>query len=434
MGPSEHIVVLDDDPTGVQTLAGVTVLLGWDAARIRGALDDHPAVHLITNTRALHPGAVRPLVTAAARTAVDGVPDAQLVLRGDSTLRGHVREEYVAVRDVIAPDAWPVLLLVPALPSAGRVTVEGVHLLERGGSRVPVSDTEFAQDGVFAYSSARLLDWAEERTDGLFAASRGREVHLAALRDGGGGAVAGAILDAGASAHAAAVAVDAETTDDLEVAAEGYRAAVAAGARAIVRCAPAFAGVLCGTAASENVELPTPRAGLLLVCGSYVAQTTRQLRRLLADRPGALVEADVHALADGNAHAESSRLAAAASRLLERDGFAVLATPRVRPPETTSLAAGERIARGLARSVAEIEPRPSVVVAKGGITSALVLREGLGSDEASVVGPVVPGVSRWLARWPDGSPVDYIVVPGNVGGDELLAGLVDGMLGASARC
>ena len=92
MGPSEHIVVLDDDPTGVQTLAGVTVLLGWDAARIRGALDDHPAVHLITNTRALHPGAVRPLVTAAARTAVDGVPDAQLVLRGDSTLRGHVRE------------------------------------------------------------------------------------------------------------------------------------------------------------------------------------------------------------------------------------------------------------------------------------------------------------------------------------------------------
>ena len=153
-------------------------------------------MHLITNSRALEPDRARALVEDASRTALAGVPDARLVLRGDSTLRGHMLEEYLAVREVVAPDAWPVHLLVPALPSAGRVTVDGVHLLERDGARAPVSETEFARDGAFAYRSSRLLDWAEERSNGLFAAARGREVSLADLRRDGGGAVSQALARA----------------------------------------------------------------------------------------------------------------------------------------------------------------------------------------------------------------------------------------------
>ena len=121
----EQLVVLDDDPTGVQTLAGIRVLLAWDPARVRAALAGRPSVHLITNTRALPAERVRTFVAGAASAALEGVPDAAVVLRGDSTLRGHMLEEYLGVRDVVAPSGWPVLLLVPALPSAGRVTVGG---------------------------------------------------------------------------------------------------------------------------------------------------------------------------------------------------------------------------------------------------------------------------------------------------------------------
>lgn len=431
---AEPIVVLDDDPTGVQTLAGVRVLFAWDPDRIRAAVAGRPAAHLITNTRALDPALVRPLVTAAARDAVEAVPGVRLVLRGDSTLRGHVGEEYLGVREIVAPGSWPPLLLVPALPSAGRVTVDGEHLVERLGRRIPVSDTEFARDGVFAYSSSRLLDWAEERTGGLFRASRGREVRRAELRRHGGASVARAIAELGGRSEPAVVAVDAETIDDLEAAADGYRHALAAGAQAIVRCAPAFAGVLSGTAARGPAELPPPGNGVLVVCGSYVAQTTRQLELLLAERPTALVEADVRAFADGGERKEAQRLIAATSRLLGRDRVAVLSTPRTRPPGTTTLEAGERIAVGLAHVAAAVEPRPSVLVVKGGITSALVLREGVRADHAEVVGPVVPGVSRWEAQWPDGAPVDYLVVPGNVGDDDLLARLVGAIVGGSREC
>jgi uncharacterized protein YgbK (DUF1537 family) len=426
----EPIVVLDDDPTGVQTLAGIRVLLAWDPARIRAALEGRPSVHLITNTRALPAARVRSFVAAAAGTALEGVPDAAVVLRGDSTLRGHLLEEYLGVRDVVAPSGWPVLLLVPALPSAGRVTVGGVHLFDRNGSRTPLHDTEYARDGVFAYASARLVDWAGERSGGLF--REGRELHLRALRSGGPSGVAEALAELAAAGEPAAFAPDAETLDDLEAIAQGYRTAVADGISVIVRCAPAFAGVLAGTTAPGLVPPPSAEEGVLVVCGSYVPQSTRQLARLVEARPGSLVEADVVALAGDDPAFEITRLVSEVARRLEAEGFAVLATPRERPAGTTSLDAGERIAAGLAHVVAAVRPRPPLVVAKGGVTSAVTLREGVGAAEAEVVGPVEPGVALWSARWPDGSPLDYLVVPGNVGDDDVLARLAAAVTGSAA--
>jgi uncharacterized protein YgbK (DUF1537 family) len=428
------VVVLDDDPTGVQTLARIRVLLDWDAGRIRNAIAGRPAVHLITNTRALPPDRVEPFVAEAAGAVRDGVPEAAIVLRGDSTLRGHLLEEYLGVRSVVAPEGWPVLLLVPALPSAGRVTVGGVHFFERDGARTPLHATEFARDGVFAYASSRLLDWAEERSGGLFRRVDGREIGLDDLRTEGGAAVADELRALSASGRPCALVPDAESTADLETVAEGWRAVLGDGGEVVVRCAPAFAGVLAGTAATKFAPLPQRDEGLLVVCGSYVEQTTRQLARLLERRPGSLVEADVVALAGADESAEIRRLAREVSGRLERHALAVLATPRQRPPETTSLAAGERIASGLARVLAELEVQPGIVVAKGGITSAITLREGVGADEAEVVGPVLPGVSRWSARWRDGAPVDYLVVPGNVGDEDLLDRLVEGIVRGSLAC
>ena len=431
---SPPVVVLDDDPTGVQTLAGIRVLLAWDPARIRAALDGRRAVHLVTNTRALPVASVQPLIEGAASAAVEGVPTARIVLRGDSTLRGHLLEEYLGVRSVIAPAGWPSLLLVPALPSAGRVTVGGVHFFEREGVRTPLHETEYARDGVFAYGSARLLDWAEERSAGLFAAAAGRELPLDEVRDGGPDTVTAALSELASCGVPAVLAPDAETVEDLEVIAAGYRAARAAGVAVIVRCAPTFAGVLAGTTATAPAPFPEAGDGVLVVCGSYVSQTTRQLGRLLATWPRSLVEADVLALAGTAPDGEIDRLAGEVSAGLRRDPVAVLATPRERPAGTTSLEAGERIAFNLARVVAALARRPGVLVVKGGITSAVTLREGVGADEADVLGPVVPGVSRWAARWPDGSPLAYLVVPGNVGDDGLLDGLVGAIVGGSAAC
>ena len=430
---SPSCIVLDDDPTGVQTLAGVRVLLDWDAQRVGAALVGRRAVHLITNSRALPPDRVEPLVSDAARVAREAASDARVVLRGDSTLRGHLLEEYLGVRSVVASGRWPVLLLVPALPAAGRITVDGVHLFVRDGVPTPLHETEYANDGVFAYASARLLDWAEERSDGLFRAGDGAELSLAALRVGGHATVSNALCELGARGRPAAFAPDAETEDDLALIAAGLAAAEAEGCEVIVRCAPAFAGVLAGTTARERALLPRGKR-VLVVCGSYVPQTTRQLARLRDTYPDAVLEADVGALVDGDHEAEAGRLCRLTSELLDRTGLAVVATPRERPGTALSLEAGDRVAAGLAGVVTRIVPHPDVIVAKGGITSAVTLRDGVGAAEAEVVGPVEPGVSRWSARWPGGEPLDYLVVPGNVGDDELLARLVAGIVRGSPAC
>jgi len=415
------LVVLDDDPTGAQLLAGIRVLLEWDRERIARALSDRPAVHLLTNSRAMAAEDARALVAEAAAEATAGVPESVVVLRGDSTLRGHLLEEYLGICDAFAGVESLPLLLVPALPSAGRVTVDGVHLIERDGERLRLDRTEYATDGAFAYGSARLVEWADQRSGGFFRAGNGVEVKLAELRaPRGSERIASALATLARCRRPAVCAPDAETIADLELIAAGLASALARDVRAVVRCAPAFVGVLSGTAASQYVQAPAAER-VLILCGSHVPSTTAQLERLGLRRPGTLVEADLAELA-ASSQRELERLAAAASGLLAERGLAVVATPRHRVH--LSLEQSAAVARNLARVVRLVNPAPNVIVAKGGITSAVTLREGVGATEAEVVGPLLPGVSLWRAAVDDDRTVDFVVVPGNVGTPDLLADLV----------
>ena len=245
------------------------------------------------------------------RRRVPARPSSPILLRGDSTLRAHLLAEYLGLRDAAAGGRDVPMLLVPALPAAGRITIDGVHLVEQAGQRIPLHDTAYARDPSFAYAEARLVQWADDRSGGYFDRTAGVEI----------------------------------ASDELR--AEGH----------------------AGNTATDHVAPPSTASGLLVVCGSYVATSTRQLAKLVAARPGALIEVDVLALAGPEPEAEIERAAHAAQTRLAATGLAIVATPRDRPAETASLHAGQRIARSLARVLLAIDPYPGVVLAKGGITS-----------------------------------------------------------------
>ncbi|MBA2357891.1 MAG: hypothetical protein H0V84_05625 [Actinobacteria bacterium] len=407
--PSQPLIVLDDDPTGTQAVVDTPVLLEWDAELVSEAARGARAVHLLTNVRAFPPERARAVTHDGARTAVEALGEPRLALRGDSTLRGHLLEEYLAVCDARFGGRRPPLLLVPALPHAGRVTVDGVHLIERNGTRTPLHETEYARDGGFAYSDARLLRWAEERTYGLLRADEGLEVKPAG--------VAAAIGEL--QGTSTVVVPDAETLGDLEVIAGGLRAAEREGAEVVVRSAPTFVGVLAGNLAVGFAEPPATGGPLLVVVGSYVPQTTRQLAALASRHPESIIEVNVAALASGSPETEIERAAREARRRLESDGLAVLATPRERPVGVATLDAGERIAAGLARAAGAAGA--SVVLTKGGITAAVTARVGLGARRAICRGPLVDGVALWELE--DGTP--YVVFPGNIGDDATLLEVVE---------
>jgi uncharacterized protein YgbK (DUF1537 family) len=415
------LAVIDDDPTGAQEEADVPVVVSWSGPLLRRVAERRPrAVHLLTNSRALEPENAYRVVREASEAAVANLPEAEVVLRGDSTLRAHLLEEYRGLRDAAFEGRDTALMLVPALPAAGRVTVAGVHLLHRNSRYTPLDETEYARDGGFSYRTARLLDWAQERSGGFFPATRGCELHLEELRGGGPESVALALGQVARSAPAV-FAPDACTDADLDIIAGGLQSAIDAGTPVIVRSAPAFVGRLAHTTAHGLVSAPRAQRGLLVVCGSYVRATSRQLQRLVARRPNTLVELDSResASSDG-AVAVAVR---AAAELISSGGVAIVATSRERAD--CGLVHGERLARRLARVVAELRTDVDVVLSKGGITSAINLSHGLGAQEADVIGPVAPGIALWSVMTPERRRVSYVVFPGNVGADEALADVVD---------
>jgi uncharacterized protein YgbK (DUF1537 family) len=431
MAARPPLLVLDDDPTGAQSEAGVPVVLEWGPEVLaRVAASEPRAVHLLTNARALVPAEAEAVTREAAAAAAAAFPGAPTFLRGDSTLRAHLAPEYRGLRDAVFPGREPVLVLVPALPAAGRVTEGGVHYLERDGERVPLAETEYARDPDFAYSSSRLLEWAEERSGGLFAAASGHEPQLEEPRERGPEGLADALAGLARAGGPAALAVDSVGIADLELLAAGLRRAFAAGAEAIVRCAPALVGVFSGTAAGGYVQAPQ-EGPVLVLCGSHVPTSSRQLERLLARRPASAVWVRPARLAGAGAEEEIEAAAEAAARLLERDGLAVLATEREIYENGDRLRSGAAIASGLAAILAAVRARAGVVVSKGGITSAVNVREGLGSALAQVRGPLRDGISLWSVDTPEREALPFVVFPGNVGGEEDLAEIVE-QLGAGA--
>jgi uncharacterized protein YgbK (DUF1537 family) len=253
-------------------------------------------------------------------------------------------------------------------------------------------------------------------------------VPLAQLRSRHGQkAVADALATAAAIGRPAVVVPDCETDRDLARIAEGLRSAEAAGVPALVRSAPAFAAALTGATAVEPPDPPSGDSGVLVLCGSFVSTSTAQVKQLEVAYPGITVEVRAATLASNDWAAEVQRVAEAARTRIGHGGVACVTTERIRDPGLVSPASQQRTATALAQVARHVDA--GVVVAKGGITSAVTAREGLDAYAARVLGPVKPGVALW--RLNDGR--NYLVVPGNVGGPGLLADLVASILPGSLQ-
>ena len=235
-----------------------------------------------------------------------------------------------------------------------------------------------------------------------------------------------------ASEGPAVLAVDAVDASDLEIAAAGLRQALGEGVEVIVRSAPAFVGVFSGATAEGYVETPTDDGPVLVLCGSHVPLSTRQLEELLERRPESAVWVRPEPLANGTGTEEIAAAVAATRARLDDGGLAVVATHREVFEDGDRLRSGAAIASGLAAILAGARDRAGVVVSKGGITSAINVREGLDSGVAEVRGPLLDGVSLWSVDTPERAALPFVVFPGNVGGDDELADLVEAIAAAGS--
>lgn len=411
-------VVLDDDPTGTQAASDVSVLLDWSTDAIVDTLAAEGSVYLQTNTRAVEADTARDLARAI-RTDLDAAERALgqpilVVLRGDSTLRGHVFTE----SDVFGGSDGRILF-VPAFPQGGRRTINAVHCLTVDGVETPVGQTEFARDPVFGYHSSNLVDWVREKGN-----RRAIPVSLNDLRETHGQAVANALAAAG---RREVVVPDVETDEDVKLIHRGLMLAVTAGTHVVVRSAATLAAVCADRLSAGYLVRPVEWSGdrALVVCGSHTNAATAQLSRLTAHLG---VEPVVVATDDAFADPAGAGQAAAveARRQLETSGVAIIATERTRRPADDTLRDGALVMSALIEATCQLVPAVGAVISKGGITSAEVARVAFGAATAHVRGQVAPGISVWDLGEGDRRGVQ-VVVPGNVGEVDALVDVAEAL-------
>ena len=420
------IIVLDDDPTGSQTVHSCLLLTRWDVATLKRALaDTAPLFFVLTNTRgmaAANAAAVTREVCANLKLALaDYSGPVLFVSRSDSTLRGH----YPVETDVMQAELGPfdATILTPAFFEGGRITRDSTHYLMVDDQAVPTHATEFARDSVFGYSTSFLPDYVAEKTAGRVAASTVQRLTLDKLHSG----EADAWLD---GLHDNAVGVgDGETPADYARFADAVLKAAAGGKRLLFRSAASLL-----TALARLPPQPVPaealsklvRAGKsgAFVVGSHVAKTTAQLGELLK-QPGTIgLPLNVARLPDARAELTTELIHSVAHA--HKQGLTpVVYTSRSERQFANvaeRLAFGEAVSATLMDVVRGLPPSLGYLVSKGGITSNDVLSSGLALTAARVLGQILPGVT--VVQTPPEHRIGnlpVVIFPGNVGGNDALA-------------
>jgi uncharacterized protein YgbK (DUF1537 family) len=425
------VVVLDDDPTGTQTVHGVPVLTTWSVAALARELEGRArAFYILTNSRSLTAEAAnqlgREIGANLARASRQTGTALEVISRSDSTLRGHFPGEVDALKEGLGTPSLP-CLLVPFFLEGGRFTIGNIHYVAEGDRLVPAAQTPYARDAVFGYRHSHLSRWIEEKSRHAVAADQIDVITLEDLRQGGPLKVAHKLVDRPPHSYTIANAADYR---DLEVLVAGLLAAESTGKAFIFRTAASFVRVRAGIAPRDLLQYEeltvANRHGGLFVVGSYVPKTSTQLAALLRNKDLAAVEIAVDRLLRENDHeTEIQRATDAMNRAIGGGVDAVVYTSRqlvTGTGEKDSLAISRRVSDSLIRIVQGLDYQPRYLVAKGGITSSDVATRGLGVARAEVLGQVLPGVPAWQlgkeTRYPG---MAYIVFPGNVGEDSALA-------------
>lgn len=419
------IVVLDDDPTGTQTVHDIPVLTNWNLQSIIDEFERRtPLFYLLTNSRSLPTIRAVDLaleVGANIREASRKTNQAfDIISRSDSTLRGHFPAEVDALAEILGMEQ-AVCVIVPFFQEGGRYTINDIHYVREEQQLIPAADTAFAKDVVFGYRNSNLKQWVEEKTRGRISGTSVQTLSLEENRQEGPDYIADKMTKC---KPGSVCVVNATDYRDLEVVTLGLLRAQQKGQRFLFRTAASFVRVRAGLTARAILNVDeiksTGGTGGLIVVGSHVPRSSQQLDHLLQHGNVQSIEVSVDKiLSPQDRDEEIQRSIGFVDNTLSQRRDVVVYTSRkliTGRDHESSLSISSQISQGLVKIIRSINVRPRYILAKGGITSSDIATQALGIVRAKVLGQILLGVPVWQSgsesRFP-GMP--YVVFPGNVG-------------------
>lgn len=417
--PDRTIIILDDDPTGCQTVGNVPLYFNWEKETLTEAFRNKvPLLFILTNTRSLEEDRARELLSEVMENikfAGQSTGRKFIVIsRSDSTLRGHYpMETEMIVSHLELEDA--VQCLIPAFFQGGRFTIDDMHYVKDGDYLFPASETQFAKDASFGFSESDLKKYVEEKTKGGIRHHEVLSISLEDLRLGGPELVYEKLIHSGKKV----CIVNAISQNDLDVFALASRRAVNEGKNIVFRIAASFINSIAGIAVNELLKpedfLKGSKTGVLFIVGSYVKKSSDQLQHLLENTGLKKFELDVEKIVQGNA---DKKMPENISAEIKRGKDCILFTTRkliTGQTASESLIIGSKVSDFVSRTVNRMETPPSVIITKGGITSHVVARDGMEVKEARVLGQILPGVPVIRPVRGKFHKTVQVIFPGNVG-------------------
>lgn len=435
-------IVLDDDPTGVQTVHDISVYTDWSVESIqRGLLEPQKVFYILTNSRgltaaettAVHREIAANIVTAARETCKRYL----IMSRSDSTLRGHFPLETALLKEGMEAGGLSVdgEILCPFFKEGGRFTIRNTHYVQYGDDLVPAAQTEFAKDKTFGYTHSDLPAYIEEKTGGRFSAASVTCISLEELRALDYDGIAAKLEQVTGFNKVCVNAVD---YCDVKVFAVALYRAMARGKTFLFRTAAGLVKVVGGITdiplltRRDMVTLDTHTGGVVVV-GSHTQKTTAQLEALLQLPCVEPIQFNSDLVLQGDAalSAEVDRCVALEEAAIQAGRVAVCFTNRKLltvendTPES-ALTRSVKISDAVQSLVGRLQVTPAFIIAKGGITSSTVGTQALGVKKANVLGQICPGIPVWQTDATSKFPsIPYVIFPGNVGGAETLRQAVE---------
>lgn len=425
-------VVLDDDPTGVQTVHDISVYTDWTVESMKkGFMDDNKVFYILTNSRGMTEAETtkihHEIIDAVAQAAAETGKNYQFISRSDSTLRGHYPLETELLKEGVERSGKIVdgEVLFPFFKEGGRFTIDNTHYVKYGDELVPAAQTEFAKDKTFGYTHSSIPEYVEEKTKGAYKAENVTCIALEDLRALNIDKITEQLTNV---KDFNKVCVNAIDYCDVKAFCIALYRAMAAGKSFMFRTAAGFVKVVGGVTdiplltRKEMVVKETDNGGIVVV-GSHTAKTTAQLEELLKLDNVVPVEFKSSLVLDGDEafYNEVKRCVAEEEKIIASGKTAVCFTERKlltveNDTKESALIRSVKISDGVQRLVGDLSITPAFVIAKGGITSSDVGTKALKVKCANVMGQIKPGIPVWQtgseSRFPQ---TPYVIFPGNVG-------------------
>ncbi|WP_440895102.1 four-carbon acid sugar kinase family protein [Amphibacillus sp. Q70] len=435
-------IILDDDPTGSQTVRDVYVYTKYDLKTIRKAFQSsESAFFILTNSRSLtqketiqlHKDIMKTIEYISQELSIQY----QLISRSDSTLRQHYPIESNTINEY-ASQPYECEIIIPSLTSAGRVTINDIHYIIENNHMLEINKTDYSKDKSFGYRNSNLKKWIEEKTDGIYSASKVISITLDEIRSFQKEVILSKIKDAH---NFQKIIVNIETEEDMIIFCSILEPLVTK-KKILFRTAASFVKIFIGCFDSSLLKLETLYkkyssidTGGLIMIGSHVKRTTQQLETLTKQMNNLeIIEFNQHLALEDRLESESLRVIHLVENAILKGRTTVVHTRRDRvdlenKDGQAQLDLTQKISNHFMQIVLDLSVKPSFLIAKGGITSSDIATKALKIDRALVIGQVINCVPVWIPDEGKFKNTPYIIFPGNIGGDKDLYILTKKLIG-----